>query len=936
MGSEKVEMDSVKKLEDVADEIVGSYSPDRLYPALTRMMGYNFTPPDIDSFLDDSDYLGDILFDEKKEASTVYPLWRQALRQVFPNPFYSPYVEIVLTGAIGCVDADTEYLSPTGWKKISEYDGGKVAQYHENGYIEFVDPEEYVVKPCEWFYEIRNKYGVSQVLSPEHNVYYRNKKTGKLLKITAEELVYKHKKSRRGFEGRFLTTFKTTGGSGISYTDSEIRLIIAAIADGSFSKTKNTNYCVFNLKKGRKKERLREILKSCKTDYNERDSTVPGYTVFSCYVPLKTKLFNEMWWNANNDQLQVIMEEVQKWDGCERKGNRIGEYFTTIKENADFISYVGSVCGFRSRVNIDDRKGKPITYSVYFTKNREVGIESSNKLKIKKVHSKDGKKYCFHVKTELLVFRNDGRIFITGNTGKTNTAKIGACYDLMKLMLLDEPQRMFDLVPTTIIEYAILNVTKDQAESVLFSELIEWFNISPFFRKKIASSGKRSLFPKGIDLVVGARSKDIIGRAVYGAILDELNDQSIVSNQAYNNYTNVKRRMQSRFKTRTGKLPGHVWLVSSHKEATDFLDKYIPSIENDPTVKICDYPIWEVKGYLYSNTHFFYVYMGDETRDPFIIEDFSVIKELDPNKVLKIPHDISYPYYTRESEIFREFKKDIFNALRDLAGISTVSSKKYIPNVSYINKVQALGNWFDKEIVEIDLIDKTDKLMNRLNYGRFLGRLNKDAIRFIHFDLSLGKPDRTGLAIGHLAGFIKTGSVNKVTGIFEISMQPWYVIDAVLAIESKAGQEIPIYKFRDFVIHLAKNGLVIGGVSADGFQSSSLRQELLAIGYKTDLISVDRMPEPYYELKTSIYQDRILLPRHGVLNDELKHIIWTGKKVDHLEDKTKDTSDACAGCVWNIKQNSGRYGVQTQFAEAAAKRHREGEEHVVGGEYYGM
>ena len=46
---------------------------------------------------------------------------------------------------LGCVDSETEYLSPTGWVKISEYTSGLVAQYvPETGAVEFVEPLEYV------------------------------------------------------------------------------------------------------------------------------------------------------------------------------------------------------------------------------------------------------------------------------------------------------------------------------------------------------------------------------------------------------------------------------------------------------------------------------------------------------------------------------------------------------------------------------------------------------------------------------------------------------------------------------------------------------------------------------------------------------------------------------------------------------------------------
>ena len=73
---------------------------------------------------------------------------------------------------IGCVDAETEYLSPTGWRRMDQYDGGAVAQYNLDGTSEFIQPTEYVKKPCLDMIRIKTKYGVDQLLSPEHRVLY--------------------------------------------------------------------------------------------------------------------------------------------------------------------------------------------------------------------------------------------------------------------------------------------------------------------------------------------------------------------------------------------------------------------------------------------------------------------------------------------------------------------------------------------------------------------------------------------------------------------------------------------------------------------------------------------------------------------------------------------------------------------------------------------
>lgn len=78
---------------------------------------------------------------------------------------------LIYGGAAGCVDADTEFLSQDGWKKISEYvEGDRVFQYDkENDTGSFVIPEQYVKLPCEKLTRISGR-GIDQCLSDEHRV----------------------------------------------------------------------------------------------------------------------------------------------------------------------------------------------------------------------------------------------------------------------------------------------------------------------------------------------------------------------------------------------------------------------------------------------------------------------------------------------------------------------------------------------------------------------------------------------------------------------------------------------------------------------------------------------------------------------------------------------------------------------------------------------
>ena len=61
---------------------------------------------------------------------------------IIPN-----YFGITFAGS-GCVDEETEFLTPKGWKKISEYkDGDLVCQWNEDGSTQFVNPIAYISEP---------------------------------------------------------------------------------------------------------------------------------------------------------------------------------------------------------------------------------------------------------------------------------------------------------------------------------------------------------------------------------------------------------------------------------------------------------------------------------------------------------------------------------------------------------------------------------------------------------------------------------------------------------------------------------------------------------------------------------------------------------------------------------------------------------------------
>lgn len=82
--------------EQIIDGLINHYGYNQALKVWAQHAGYVDVPPDIDTFLDDDEFCGTFL-----GGKQLYPTWREYLRQIFPNPITSPFLEIAVTGCIG-------------------------------------------------------------------------------------------------------------------------------------------------------------------------------------------------------------------------------------------------------------------------------------------------------------------------------------------------------------------------------------------------------------------------------------------------------------------------------------------------------------------------------------------------------------------------------------------------------------------------------------------------------------------------------------------------------------------------------------------------------------------------------------------------------------------------------------------------------------------
>ncbi|OYT25608.1 MAG: hypothetical protein B6V02_03280 [Thermoprotei archaeon ex4572_64] len=366
----------------------------------------------------------------------------------------------------GCVDAETEYLTPTGWKKINEYeDTDKVLQYNkETGYTNFVTPSKYIKYPCKEMYNFKTKFS-NQMFSDDHTLLFR-KDNGDLVDENTKDFVERHNKSKTGVATRKqLTTFKIAR-EGINLTEDEIRLMVAIIADGHYLKrVHNPNKVQLQFKKAVKVERLETLLikmgiKYVKAIYKD------GYTRFKFDAPLVAKDYSQFW-ECSEEQLEIICDEVFHWDGS---GN---QFFSSNKQSMDFIQYALTNCGFTANINTYYRESRD-TVEYTLTKSTKDSFSMSNSQgnhKIELVNNPDGYKYSFTVPSSYLVLRRNDNIFITHNCGKDSIVEI--CGSLFGSATTIENPTVAKLEYLSYVSWLAVNEVVDIGKA-------EWRNIEQF------------------------------------------------------------------------------------------------------------------------------------------------------------------------------------------------------------------------------------------------------------------------------------------------------------------------------------------------------------------------------------------------------------------------------------------------------------------------
>ena len=497
-------------------------------------------------------------------------------------------------------------------------------------------------------------------------------------------------------------------------------------------------------------------------------------------------------------------------------------------------------------------------------------------------------------------------------TGKTTISTIGLLYDMYKLGCLADPRKYYKQDATTKIVFGLFSANLALAGDVNWSKICEALTTSPWFEERMldrkglqkkAGSLNLVYVLDNIGIQMGSQFQHTMGKAIFGALLDEASFQQTKSGQAQKTYSELSNRMATRFMdATTGSVPGHLWLASSPKDASDFLQERMDKAKDDKGVLIInDVAAWDVKPNLLKGGTF-QVFTGDTTRDARILPEGEAPRPDEESNIIKVP------------KVFHDrFKKDLLISIMNLAGIRTTSEISVFKSASLINDAMTLENPFTKPIIQLPFQQGAGELTDYMNLEYFRDIRHPECNRFLHLDAAYSN-DRFGIAAVYAKINNRNYRVDGDTDVYATLdyQDRTYHVDWAIAIEAIPGQEIPLKKIETFIKYLIKVlNYPVSMISADTFQSKRTLQEFEAQKFNTKSTSVDRTRDPYLLFKDCVNDRKIIMTKHELLKLELLKLRDTGLKIDHPSGtafgNSKDVADAVCGALYDCSLSNDIY-----------------------------
>lgn len=305
-----------------------------------------------------------------------------------------------------CLTGDHEVLTPEGWVRLDQWQGGQIVTWSPT--VNLYSFQKCAPVSFDFDGELIGieHQRCSQLSTPEHKmpVYNRN---GILETKTMSELYGKR------------VQFPIASNRDLRYPRSgvELRILIMTQADGNYTDNGDLR---FGFKKLRKVERCKKLLRQAGIPFRyTTDGEIHRFSVQRYEQPMWLRSFQSKtfgWWMLNEDPA-VILDELEYWDAYRCGPNSI-QYTTTNANNASVLQAVCHLGGYVTTLLTKqrERNGWNTAYvlNIWLTPGRTTEVRPKHMYKV----PYQGRVYCATTPTGYFMVRRNGKVWITGNSGR--------------------------------------------------------------------------------------------------------------------------------------------------------------------------------------------------------------------------------------------------------------------------------------------------------------------------------------------------------------------------------------------------------------------------------------------------------------------------------------------------------------------------------------
>jgi hypothetical protein len=307
-----------------------------------------------------------------------------------------------------CLTGDHEILTKDGWVRLDEWNGGYIACWNaSNEAISFQKAQSLVFDyegPMYTYKDVR----ISQCSTPDHKMRAKARYDGNWADMTVEEISHNCRPIIP------FTGYRYHRGCA---NPAYFRVLIMTQADASYTHDGGIKY---HFKKERKIERCKSLLRKAEIIFSSH-TWADGSTTIAVparAVPLWLRQFRDKtfgFWLLDENP-DIFFDELPHWDGYQITSNSI-QYSTCNKQNADIVQALAHMSGRSASMRIK-HSSNPKWKDAYVL-NIWLYPKNSHEIMCKPtIENYSGKVYCASTTTGYFLVRRDGRVWVTGNSGR--------------------------------------------------------------------------------------------------------------------------------------------------------------------------------------------------------------------------------------------------------------------------------------------------------------------------------------------------------------------------------------------------------------------------------------------------------------------------------------------------------------------------------------